>query len=198
MNYPHAAPHAAFHITLMFALTLNAGCASTSTQADRGEPSPAQENEPLAAGPRVPTNAVAATSERSPASMSESAVAPGPMTDAAAAPASDGSGTAPIKRRSDELLVRNDGRPSWWFADTVRTDDRVLLCAEALGPEMMDARRSAVESARQKMRDTLGLARDASIPDEHIEHAWVWPLPNASVPEARYAAYVKISSRRYR
>lgn len=198
MKYPYAALYAAPLITLVLALAMNPGCASTSTRADRGEPSPAQESEPLAAGPRVPTNAVAATSERAPASASDSAAAPGPLTDAAGAPASDGSGIAPIKRRSDELLVRGDGRPSWWFADTVRTDDRVLLCAEALGPDMMDARRSAVESARQKMRDTLGLARDASIPDEHIEHAWVWPLPNASVPEARYAAYVKISSRRYR
>lgn len=139
--------------------------------------------------------------------ISESAVEPGPsipgkedaepLPTVAASPERFAEAPSPaIKRRSDELLMRRDGRPSWWFDDALESDGRLIICAEALGSSMLEARRAAVEAGRQRLRREFGLARAADLPEETIDRSWTWPLPNSRTLQGnRYAAYVKMSCR---
>ena len=98
-----------------------------------------------------------------------------------------------VKREADDLLMREDGRPSWWFGEPLEDSVRIRVCAEALGGDMRDAKRAAVEIARVRMRRELGLGPATRLPDELIERTWVWPLAHAETPGARYAGYVLVS-----
>lgn len=92
--------------------------------------------------------------------------------------------------------IREDGRPAWWFSEAKLDSSaggRVELCAEALGVDMAEARRAAVDAGRGKLRRELGLGAGAGVPGEVIVKTWVWPLPNARAGSAHYAGYVMMA-----
>ncbi len=100
-----------------------------------------------------------------------------------------------LERDPEPLTIRDDGRPSWWFAGTRRDGNAVLLCAEALGPDMRDARAAAIDAARARLRQSLELHENEPMPEIEIRRTWVWPLPHASTgTAARYAGYVLIGA----
>ncbi len=90
--------------------------------------------------------------------------------------------------------ARSDGRPEWWFSDARRETGMTRVCAEALGSDMAEARRAAVEAGRGRIRKALSIDEHAAVPGESIERVWVWPLPNSRVGPKRYAGYVLIAA----
>lgn len=88
---------------------------------------------------------------------------------------------------------RTDGRPEWWSDLPAYEVERVWVCAEALGAGMSEAKESALERARRKLRDILRLPSGAGIPDEVVERTSVLPLPRAG-GDHTYAGYVLISA----
>lgn len=91
------------------------------------------------------------------------------------------------------LTIRDDGRPSWWFAGVVREPGRVRICAESLGRDMGGTRRAALDAGRARLRAALGIPEGAPIAGERVERTLIWPLPNQSAGENRYAGYVLLS-----
>lgn len=163
-----------------------AGGSSSRAGADRRE-SPARQTvaatpEPAPMiGPRTPTDLEldAATAET---------VAP-PI---AAAPVAQ---EAPARPAPSSSAAREDGRPHWWFSGAeAGAAGAVRICAEALGSDMVEARRAALEAGRGRLRSEMGLSMAESVPGEIVERAWVWPLPNSRVGPSRYAAYVLIAA----
>jgi hypothetical protein len=98
-----------------------------------------------------------------------------------------------VKREADDLLMRDDGRPSWWFGGAAVDSGRTRVCAEALGVDMLGAKRAAVAVARVRIRRELGIGPATRLADELIERTWVWPLAHSETPGARYAGYVLVS-----
>ncbi len=114
-----------------------------------------------------------------------------PITRAPTVPA-----LAPVAPTSPaNAATREDGRPDWWFREVERNQGRVKVCAEALAPSMVEARRAALDAARTKARRAMGLAGQAAIPDEEVVYAWAWPLPHARVGTVKYAGYVMLNGR---
>lgn len=141
----------------------------------RGEPG--QPVEPL--GPRTPTDEPQASSDPAPAAPETTSPAtPRPAPSVARVPNGG----------------RDDGRPNWWFAESRTEDGEIRLCAEALGADMASARDAALQAARIRLRQELALGESQPIPQERIERAWVWPLPNTRVGPSRYAGYVLIGA----
>jgi hypothetical protein len=69
----------------------------------------------------------------------------------------------------------------------------VVLCAEALGPDMNAARTGAILASRTRLRRALDLGEGEALPDVTVLQTWVWPLPNAAAGAAnRYAGYVMV------
>lgn len=102
-----------------------------------------------------------------------------------------------IVEAPESLSIRDDGRPSWWFSGVRTHEDRIALCAEALGPDMRATRSAAILAGRERLRRQLDLPPDQGLSSVHIAQAWVWPLPNAAAANQsnRYAGYVLISAR---
>ncbi|MGP1345817.1 MAG: c-type cytochrome [Phycisphaerales bacterium] len=91
------------------------------------------------------------------------------------------------------LRLRSDGRPEWWLDNPVTDDDgRVVLADEALGVSLRDASERAIERARARLRERLGVTGDDAIRGERIENTLVLPLPNPG-GSFRFVGYVKIS-----
>ena len=105
---------------------------------------------------------------------------------------------APPPAPPTELAIREDGRPSWWFSEPRESDGRVALCAEALGPDMRRTRAAAIDAGLAGLRAHLALTGGQALHGMRIDHAWVWPLPNAASGPNRYAGYVLISAERPR
>lgn len=95
-----------------------------------------------------------------------------------------------------ELRIRDDGRPSWWFAGPRPTDVGLTVCAEALGPDMRQTREAAIDAGRTRLRSDLDLSADEPLADVEIMRVWVWPLPNAQPGANRYAGYVQMAAAR--
>lgn len=129
-----------------------------------------------------------------PAPADEPRIAASP--EAAVPPPASATPNDPASVRTDTArgAVRSDGRPEWWFGDARRESGITRLCAEALGSDMAEARRAAVEAGRARMRKTLSIDEHAAVPGESVERVWVWPLPNALVGPNRYAGYVLIAA----
>jgi len=148
------------------------GCASSSRTEPTREPAPRPTEQTLGPVPGEP---------------------PGPDAARGARQTNDEGRRPLVKRDADDLRIREDGRPTWWFAEPIEEAGRVRICAEALGESMLDARREAVAASRGRARNALGLREGVPLPDEQIERTWVWPLPSPSPGGARYAAYVELS-----
>jgi hypothetical protein len=87
---------------------------------------------------------------------------------------------------SERPMMRDDGRPNWWFEGVEQSDPGVRrICAESLGSTIREARSRAIDAARRELQGVEGAFA--------IELAWVWPLPNASQGGAKYAGYVLAS-----
>ncbi len=85
-------------------------------------------------------------------------------------------------------------RPDWWLAAPARSaDGRLRLTAEALGADVLEARRNAVRAGRRALRRIMG----ADIEQERVELATVRRLPrqNEAPGSARYVGYILISAR---
>jgi len=151
-----------------------AGSPSPEREAARAEPEPTPA--PERAEPAEPL--VAATPEETAA----------PAPDVAPEP-------APEAERAERPIMREDGRPSWWFEGArPGEDESVRICAEALGVTIRDARGRAIEAAREQLARRLGAQSTLGLSRFTIELAWVWPLPNATGEGgARYAGYVLAS-----
>lgn len=123
----------------------------------------------------------------------EEAIPDRPLTEVEADPVEvEGAGPG-----SGALSVRDDGRPSWWFSETRRSGEAVVLCAEALGPDMNAARTGAILVSRGRLRRALDLGEGEALPDVTVLQTWVWPLPNAAAGAAnRYAGYVMVEAMR--
>ncbi|MEO1129701.1 MAG: hypothetical protein AAFX05_08360 [Planctomycetota bacterium] len=92
----------------------------------------------------------------------------------------------PTDSISERPMMRDDGRPTWWFEGMRQADQGVRrICAESLGSTIREARSRAIDAARRELEGLDG--------EFAIELAWVWPLPNASQGGARYAGYVLAS-----
>ena len=155
-------------LPLALAATLGAGCASepVALDTDRTEPMAVPAGETPALEP-----APVAHAESPPASIPSRPVDP------------------------DDLSVRDDGRPSWWFSGRRSEGDATILCAEALGPDMNAARSGAILAARTRLRHSLALDDAAPLPEVTVLRTWVWPLPNAATGAAnRYAGYVMVEA----
>ena len=116
------------------------------------------------------------------------------VTPVVQAPAKSGI-EAPVEGRAGAASKREDGRPDWWFREVSREGGRVKVCAEALAPSMVEARRAALDAARTKARKAIGIDGAGAIPEEEVVYAWAWPLPHASVGSVRYAGYVMLDGR---
>jgi len=82
-------------------------------------------------------------------------------------------------------------RPVWWFAEAQWSQERVTVCVEALGPDVLEARRASVRAAREAIRELLGVVPTQA----EIVLTTVKPLPvPAAAPGGnRYAGYVMIT-----
>jgi len=97
--------------------------------------------------------------------------------------------------REDEAPVAEPavlGRPEWWFAGVRRGESAVMVCAEAGGRDVRDARRAALEAARRK----LGRELELDPTRERVRFAQVLPLPAADAGggSARYIGYVMLEA----
>ena len=94
----------------------------------------------------------------------------------------------PAAERAPAVTPAVLGRPDWWFTDIRYSETRVRACAEAAGPTVREARRRAIDSARERLVRELGRepSRDA------VAMATVLPLPaaDAGPDAARYIGYV--------
>ncbi|MBX3353266.1 MAG: hypothetical protein KF684_10055 [Phycisphaeraceae bacterium] len=90
---------------------------------------------------------------------------------------------------------RADGRPTWWVDRPGWRDGRYLLSAEAMGDDVLSARRAALAAARADAERALG----RGMRDERVESAIVRRLstdsPGAPGRE-RYVGYVRLSALR--
>lgn len=94
---------------------------------------------------------------------------------------------------AEDLGVREDGRPTWWFEGVRDRDSKVAVCGEGLGGTLEEARESATADARSQLRAHLGWsASSLPLDDESADLALVWPLPNPG-GASRYAGYVLLS-----
>lgn len=102
----------------------------------------------------------------------------------------------PAVERRDEMAIREDGRPSWWFDGVLEEDGRVMVCAESIGADLAEARARALEEALRSLRDRLGLGAEEPVEGFEVERTWVWPIPHASGAARRYAGYVLAGAER--
>lgn len=159
----------------LFGAAVLAGCATTHEADVAVEVEREPVKREVAPGPIVP--------------KAETAIAKPAEGPAAVAEAADDPRDS-VKRRADDLLMREDGRPSWWFGEVEMGGDRARLCAEALGKDMLSAKRAAVSAAKERLKRELGVG---TLVGDEVERAWVWPLPHRETPGARYAGYVLVS-----
>jgi hypothetical protein len=95
---------------------------------------------------------------------------------------------APRGARSERSL-----RPSWWIDEPVSRSGRLSVAAEALGNDVLSARRLVVDAAREALAHAL---EGRPVADERIEYVAVQPLPrdpNVS-GAARFIAFARISA----
>ncbi len=141
--------------------------------------------------------AVVATEAIEPVEIAPGPLVPTPVAEAepevVAEPIVEADTSEDVKRTADDLLMRKDGRPSWWFGGTVVEGGRARVCAESLGGDMLGAKRGAIGVARERLRREMGVGPATVFDDERVERAWVWPLAHAETPGARYAGYVLVS-----
>ena len=102
----------------------------------------------------------------------------------------------PAVERRDEMAIREDGRPSWWFDGVLEENGRVMVCAESIGTDLAEARARALEEALRSLRDRLGLGAEEPVEGFEVERTWVWPIPHASGAARRYAGYVLAGAER--
>lgn len=93
---------------------------------------------------------------------------------------------------SDKAVRRTDGRPAWWIDAPRTADGRTTVAAEALGDDVLSARRAAVVAGRAALLRALAGAPA----DERIVYATVRPLPagGAAPSGPRFVGYVLISA----
>jgi hypothetical protein len=82
-------------------------------------------------------------------------------------------------------------RPGWWFDEAQWSEQRVTLCVETIGPDVLEVRRESVRAAREALESLIGeVSRDGEIVLTTVK-----PLPvPANVPGGhKYAGYVMIT-----
>lgn len=87
---------------------------------------------------------------------------------------------------------REDGRPAWWVDRAGWRDGRYTLSAEALGDDVLSARRAAIAAARTEAARALG----QGMRDERVESATVRRLTTDAPGRERYVGYVLMSALR--
>jgi len=107
---------------------------------------------------------------------------------------------------ADEPIVRDEApepeavsaprervRPEWWIDRPHVDAGRLMVAAEALGEDVLTARRRVVDAARESLVRALG---GASAREERIDYVTVRPLPRAvdAPGTARYIAFARISA----
>ncbi len=162
------------------------------------------------------------SSRRNAAADSEPGAAEPPATPVASSPVAPGGGSAPVagppstpppalleataERSGDSSgpdaeppeptaeaeAAGRGSRPSWWLPAPHLEDGRVTVSSEALGRDVLDARRSAIEAGR----DALRRSGAPGLREETITFATVRPVAAAAASKtgARYIGYVLISA----
>lgn len=102
----------------------------------------------------------------------------------------------PAAENRQEMAIREDGRPSWWYDGVLEEDGRVVVFAESIGADLAEARARALEEALRALRHRLGLGAEEPVQGFEVERTWVWPIPHASGAARRYAGYVRASAER--
>jgi len=104
--------------------------------------------------------------------------------------------TAAAEQPPDDTAIlvqasRTDGRPEWWIDGPVHADGRLRIAAEALGHDVLEARRAAISAGRRTLERLSG----DGIHDERVVYATVRPLPRGASPSGpRFVGYVLMSS----
>jgi len=167
-----------WRLTLLLALT--AGCAAQPPTAQRSgaEQAVAATNEPALIDPAVGPSA-------SPPPPPQAQQRSDDAQTAAQAP----SPQAPQSGRdAGPRGWRRDGKPVWWLDAPQRRGDEVVVCAQALGEDVLGARRAAVAAGEAALRRLLGAEPSLAEP---LATA-VRPLGAAEGPPgaARFAGFV--------
>ena len=107
-----------------------------------------------------------------------------PVEEASTPPA-----PAPVAR---PVRAGSDGRPEWWLREPQWTDGRLVVCAEALGEDVLDARRSAVASGHAALQRAL--SRDPGAVEIVATTVRPLPVPAQAPGGKRYVGYVMVSA----
>ncbi len=161
-------------------LALTAGCASqsaTTAHTDDQASPVAATNAPALIDPAVGPSASPPEPASSPAEGNDS---PASAPSTQAAPPQEGAAAPRGWRR--------DGKPVWWLDAPQRRENEVVVCAEALGKDVLDARRAAVAAGEAALQQLLG---DEPAESEPLATA-VRPLGAAEGPPgaARFVGFV--------
>ncbi len=184
---------------MAIALLVGVGCASSSSPAGASALQPAPEtNKPA---PAESTGSDVASGEDSGAEDSgvtfartESADSSGDTEPGHGPPLGlmEGDSAETETVASSSAARDSSSRPRWWVDDAIIEDGRILISAEALGRDVLTARRAAVDAGF----DRLETAVQGEVLDERVIYTVVEPLParSASRTGNRYVGYVLMSA----
>jgi hypothetical protein len=96
------------------------------------------------------------------------------------------------KRDRDGAKPRSDGRPGWWLESPLRQSGEVRVAAEALGVDLRDARRAAIDAGLRLLGRELGAEPGEWV----VEATAIKPLRavRGSDSVKRFVAYVLMSA----
>ncbi len=112
-------------------------------------------------------------------------------------PIADESTPAPVasvdlKKDHADAKPRADGRPAWWIESPLRQRGEVRVAAEALGVDLRDARRAAIDAGLRLLGRELGAEPGEWV----VEATAIKPLRAVRGPDSvkRFVAYVLMSA----
>jgi|GEM_PF-3713430 len=185
---PQKAPNGALIVALIG--LASTGCAAGTEDQSTAQPQVSASNEPAIA-PIDPSVGPSATppepspNEAANTDTGDGTDTEGPGENEATTPAASETTNQPPRG------WRRDGRPVWWLDAPQRDESRVAVCAEALGPDVLSARRAAVRAGRTAMARLFG----AEATDAQVIAAAVRPLGvgEPSQNAARFVGFVLMS-----
>ncbi len=84
-------------------------------------------------------------------------------------------------------VVDDRGRPEWWNDKPLREDGEVRVCAMGEAPDLLAARKKALELARDMLKRELAGARPPDVPATNAD--------SVRMPDGRYRAFVRLAAR---
>lgn len=84
-------------------------------------------------------------------------------------------------------VVDDHWRPEWWSDKPVRDEGEVRVCAMGEAPDLLAARKKALELARDMLKRELAGARPPDVPATKAD--------SVRMPDGRYRAFVRLAAR---